>query len=366
MDFEKFKTWFNPEKNPDLDPAFQYQADHLPTFWLLGKTGAGKSSLVHAVTGNSAIEIGNGFQPCTTTADHYDYPPNKPLIRFLDTRGLGEADYDPSEDIAECQNRSHALIIVMKAEEVEQSSVLTALRQIKNSGVIKQIITVHTGIFLLDDAEHNVQYNQSQIENIWGKSIPSVSVDFECEDGSSFGVDTLKQALAELLPMLALLTTDEEHQNQEEANFAQLKTEILWYSGTAGASDAVPAVGLVSVPVIQAKMLHSLANQYGLDWDKQALTEFIGTLGTSFSIQYASKLGIRELVKLIPVYGQVVGGATAAVISFCTTYAIGRVACKYMYHKSKGEPVSEEELKAMYNAAFEDIKELTHREKNHQ
>lgn len=365
MDYQQFKDWLNPSANPDIEPAFKYQSQHLPTFWLLGKTGAGKSSLVKAVTGHGDIEIGDGFRPCTKTADSYDYPQQHPLIRFLDTRGLGEADYDPSEDIAQCQDRSHALVIVAKVEESEQSAVIDALRHIKRSGKIKQIMIVHTGLFLVDDAEQHVLFNQQQFEQAWGSDLPSVSVDFELEDGSQFGVESLKQQLAELLPILAMLGDEEGHKDNEENNFNLLKKEVLWYAGSAAAADILPAVGLVAVPAIKGKMLHSLANQYGIQWNKKALSEFLGVLGTSFGVQYVSKLGLRQLVKFIPVYGQVVGSATAATISFCTTYAVGRVACKYMYHKSKGEPISEAVLKQTYEQAFEQIKGLAHHETSH-
>ena len=63
--------------------------------WLLGKTGAGKTAIVAALTGDLRAEVGRGFEPCTWTASFYDVPPEAPLLRFLDTRGLGEASYDP-------------------------------------------------------------------------------------------------------------------------------------------------------------------------------------------------------------------------------------------------------------------------------
>ncbi len=66
---------------------------------MLGKTGAGKSSLIQSITGLSSIEVGNGFSPCTKTSESYDFPAEQPLIKFIDTRGLGEAHYDPSDDI---------------------------------------------------------------------------------------------------------------------------------------------------------------------------------------------------------------------------------------------------------------------------
>lgn len=71
-----------------------------PVVWLLGKTGAGKTAIVAALTGDPRAEVGEGFEPCTRTAAFYDVPPEAPLLRFLDARGLGEADYDPAMDIA--------------------------------------------------------------------------------------------------------------------------------------------------------------------------------------------------------------------------------------------------------------------------
>ena len=36
--------------------------------------------------------------PCTQSFRRYDFPSEKPLLRFLDTRGLAEADYNADED----------------------------------------------------------------------------------------------------------------------------------------------------------------------------------------------------------------------------------------------------------------------------
>ena len=49
--FEQVKDFINPSKKPDLTLAHEYQRKHLPTLWLIGKTGAGKSSFIQAVTG---------------------------------------------------------------------------------------------------------------------------------------------------------------------------------------------------------------------------------------------------------------------------------------------------------------------------
>ena len=60
-------------------------------------------------------EIGEGFRAMTRTAVVFDFPAEAPVLRFLDTRGLGERGYDPSEDLATCENQSHLLIVVMRA-----------------------------------------------------------------------------------------------------------------------------------------------------------------------------------------------------------------------------------------------------------
>jgi predicted GTPase len=70
-----------------------------PVVWLLGKTGAGKTAIVSALTGDPRAVIGEGFEACTRTAAFYDVPAEAPLLRFLDTRGLGEVRYDPASDI---------------------------------------------------------------------------------------------------------------------------------------------------------------------------------------------------------------------------------------------------------------------------
>lgn len=355
--FQRIYRTLNPAQKPDLDLAFRHNAEHLPTLWLIGKTGAGKSTLIQRVTGLSDIDIGRGFRPCTRTATRYDFPPETPVLTFIDTRGLAEAGYDPSDDIKACEGSSHALVVVMRADDPEQSELLAALKQIKQSGKIRNALLVHTGIELLESTQERdkcVALNQSAVETAWGR-IESAPVDLLGSDGQPVGMEGLIEKLSHFLPIVAELFERQGKHSTEEANFRKLKTEIMWYSGAAGATNAVPIVGLVSVPAIQTKMLHSLANQYGLEWNKRLLAELGSTLGMGFGVQYASRLGLQQLVKLIPVYGQTVGAASAAVTSYCVTYALGRAACIYFFNKACGKTTSPEELKATYRKAFEHI-----------
>lgn len=356
----------NPEANPALETAFRQSEDHLPTLWLLGKTGAGKSSLVRALTGLDRVEVGTGFRPCTLTSSRYAYPADTPVMAFMDTRGLAEADYDAHEDLLAFERASHALIVVMKAEDPEQSQVINALKQIRRAGKIRETLLVHTGILQIGDPserERCIALNQQQVEKAWGK-MAQVQVDFIGANGEPFGVHALTEQLGARLPIITELFVDQGHSDVEDRNFQRLKKEVMWYAGAAGAADALPAVGLVAVPTLQLKMLHSLANRYNVTYSRRLLAEFAAALGTGFGLQYASRLGVRQLVKLIPVVGQTVGSASAAASSYGLTYALGRAACMYFYRLSHGEPISAAELQALYKQAFTHILPVARDEKN--
>ncbi|NHN35752.1 kinase [Pseudomaricurvus alcaniphilus] len=376
-----YRNIINPSADEALAKAWQAGGGELPTLWLLGKTGAGKSSIVQKMTGASAAEIGNGFMPCTRDAQAYQYPAELPILRFMDTRGLGEADYDASEDLQFLGETSHALLIVIRLGDGEQSAVLSALRQIRNSARQIQrehVMVVHTGASDIDsehDRRRALADKQAQVEQVWGAELDHCLVDFSPLDSlpvdsspmdrtqvnsdgglNDLGEAELKEMLSARLPELRLWLQKRQHRDLERANFERLRSQVLWYAGTAAASDAIPAVGLISVPAIQGKMLHSLARHYDIQWDKRNFSEFSAALGGSFALRYGTSLGMRQLAKLIPAYGQLAGAALAVTVSYASTYAIGRAACSYLYHQKTKTPLSDGALQALYREAMQEGK----------
>jgi hypothetical protein len=120
-----------------------------PVVWLLGKTGAGKTAIVAALTGDQYAQVGEGFEPCTRTAGFYDVPPEVPLLRFLDTRGLGEAGYDPTKDIAWCEGQSHLLLVAMQVADPVQHTVLRVLRLARRRHPDWPVVVAQTGLHRL-------------------------------------------------------------------------------------------------------------------------------------------------------------------------------------------------------------------------
>ena len=352
----------NPPSDDELKKAWQHSDIQLPVLWLLGKTGSGKSSIVQQLTGQSRAEVGNGFRPCTRESSFFDYPSEHPILRFLDTRGLGEVDYDAKEDIEALGSKSHALLVVTRILDGEQSAVLSTLKQIRKSAShIRRsaIIAVHTGADEVTD-EHDrhraIQTRQQSIEKAWGASVDFCATGFGVQGDSpvlnDLGADELRELIAQKVPELSIWLRKSAHRDAEHENFEKLKTEVLWYSGTAAASDAIPLVGLVSVPAIQGKMLHSLAQRYGVDLSSRNFSEFTAALGTSFALRYATSLGARQLAKLVPGYGQLAGSAFAVTVSYASTYALGRAACSYLYHKKTATVIGDGGLRDVYDGAL--------------
>ena len=362
--FGSISEYLNPSANADIKLPHDISTQVLPTFWLIGKTGAGKSSLVKAITESNDVEVGNGFMPCTTHSSIYEFPEEKPIMRFLDTRGFGEANYKPQEDIAECNQQAHLVLVLAKSNEPEQSDVINALQVIRDAQSIEHVLVIHTNVNG-GESKRGAAYNHKQFENAWGDNLDGVEVDFLLKDQSGFaGQLKLLNKIAHTLPTLKLSLDENTHELAIAENFDTLKNEILWYASTSSASDLFPAIGLVTVPGIQAKMLHSIAAHYGYEFDKELAYELFGALGVSFGLKYGASLGVRQLAKLIPGYGQTAGAVVSAGISFGSTYALGLTACHYFYKKQHDLPISSEDLQRFYEGQLSQAKPTMSQEKS--
>lgn len=354
----------NPSADPAVAALLAARRLAVPVLWLLGKTGAGKSSIVQRLTGDDGAEIGNGFAPCTRHSRLYDHPPETPVMRFIDTRGLGEPDYDPHEELATCRRSSHALLLVMRLDDPDQAAVLDALRIIGKELAELPLLLVHTARHTVPDSDErrrSMQHVQLQVDAVCGKAVPSVLIDFTPEedgfDDPDAGLAALREAIVDLVPELHDVLRAQAASGSEQALFQQRRNEILGYASAAAAIDLVPGVGLVAVPSLQGKLLHSLAQRYDLPWTRQHSREFLAALGSTFLYRYALSLMARQLGKLIPVYGQTAGAAAAASISFASTYAVGRVACLYLYHRVQHTEVDQAALQAAFREAFNEKKD---------
>lgn len=355
-----------------------------PLVWMLGKVQSGKSSIIAALTPASDVPVGSGFRPCTPSARIYDFPAEAPLIRFLDTRGLGETSYDPSDDLAFAESKAHLLIVVIKALDHQQDAVRQAVGEIRRRHGSWPVIVAQTslheayppgmqhadpypyastdaaelaGAGVPHDLIRSLAHQRRQFSDLPGRGpVRFVPIDFtKPGDGYepvTYGFDALREALEEVAPHALVSALD--HARSSAANDParrRAQPYILGYASAAAAADILPLTGAVAVPGVQAKLLHKIAQLYELPWDRRAYAEFAGALGGGFIARYAGSFGIRQLTKFIPVYGQTAGAAAAAAMSFATTYALGAAACAFARRRKAGvnEPA---EIRTAYAEAL--------------
>ncbi len=345
------------ERRQEVDSA---TAKVVPMIWLLGKTAAGKSSIVKCVTGASEIEIGNGYRPCTRTADVFVYPPDQPLLKFLDTRGLGETGYDPAEDIRECMEHSHVVAAVAKLDDPNQQELRDVLRTVSRKARGTEILLVHTGKGCVPEEGERSRARaqiQEMVKEAVGREVPWIEL--ELAGPATTGTepredrDKLVDALSDLLKVPAFVLARHERSSAEGKEFSNHRNTVLWYAASAGASDTLPVVGAGSVIAAQSAMLVALGRRYEIEWTLPLLLQLKACLGTALLLKYGLNLALRQFGKLIPVYGQTVGALAAGTISFTATYALGRAAAFFLFRVREGREVSPEELRALYKHAFQ-------------
>jgi uncharacterized protein (DUF697 family) len=187
-----------------------------------------------------------------------------------------------------------------------------------------------------------------------GHATTFVPIDFtQPGDGlepTDYGRDALVDALIAAAPTAVAVALAELPSAHRNSAARKANAHILGFALAAGASDAFPLAGAVAVPVVQAAMLQQLAKLYGARWDKRAYAEFAGALGAGTLVRVASTFGVRQLVKLIPVYGQTAGAAAAAAASFAATYAIGKAASYFLAMRQQGK--KSDEIASIYRAAL--------------
>jgi uncharacterized protein (DUF697 family) len=333
---------------------------HATVVWLLGKVQSGKTSIVRAVTRDAAAEVGRGFKPCTRFSRIYDFPQEMPIVRFLDTRGLGEVDYDPDEDLSWLENHAHVVVAVARAMDPQQDEILAVLRSLRRRDPEKPVLLVQTrlhdgypdgrdhppysefpGATALEDLHRALRVQADQFSGLPGTgSFRAVAVDLTQSDDefseADYGLDALLDALDDVAAASRATLLRAALRAAGDARARKVHPRILAYSSAAGVSDLVPMMGFVTVPSIQGKMLHSLSSFYGVQWSRRRLRDFAFSLGSGTALSIGASFSARQVAKLIPLYGQVAGAAAASVASAAITYALGRAAAYYLEQASMG------------------------------
>lgn len=385
---DQFAGWFQkvpreateptqPPAKGNLDVE-QLARDAAPVIWLLGKTGAGKSSVISKLTGATHVEVGNGFVSCTRTSQLFDFPHGAPLLRFLDTRGLGEPGYDPTDDIAWSQSQAHLILVVMKVDDPSQEEVLLAVESVRRCRPEWPVMVVQTGLHELYPRESNdhplvypfgsddeaqrraggprellnaLHYQRGLFAKIKGKRPIFVPVDFtQIEDGfvpHDYGKSALIDCMLDVAPegvkVLVRMKLQQEEAGLSDRRMQALNLRILYWAAGAAAVGAAPVVGLVTVPATQTAMLAQLATVYGVDWGAKDVGALAGMLGTAIVANQGALMLFRQIAKIGPWVIPI-----AAAQDYAVTYGLGRAACVYLQARQDNTDADAEQVKAAF------------------
>ncbi|HXY37018.1 MAG TPA: GTPase [Planctomycetaceae bacterium] len=343
----------------------------IPCLWLLGKTGSGKTSIVRFLTGAADAEIGRGFRPQTRHSRLFSFPDAEvPVVQFLDTRGLGEAGYDPAEDLAQFDARTHLVIATVRATDQAMEEIVRPLKQIRKANPERPVLLAVTCLHdaypgqqhpdpdpfdssvrpLPAETPENLQRClKAQYERFEGLFDRAVPIDLTPpSDGFTvldFGGTRLKSAVLDLLPKAyrqTLLQMDQLREALLEIQQERSLPIILAHSVLAASAAAVPIpwIDLPVVMAIQSHLAHRLARVNQQQLDAAQLAQVTVAMGGGLAL----RMGLRELLKIIPWVGMAANAAAA----FAFMYASGWVWNWYFLEIRKGHVPRAEELRQVY------------------
>jgi uncharacterized protein (DUF697 family)/predicted GTPase len=369
---------------PSAEEAFRLAKERLirkappPLLWMFGKTQSGKSSIIRFLTGIADISIGLGFRPTTKQSTVYDFPTSDaPLLRFVDTRGLGEVKYDPTEDLAKFNDETQLVLVTVRLTDMALEPVLEPLRRIRAAQPRRPVLLAVTTLHLAYPQKQHPPYPfadtlepegldadvrrllDEQRKKFHGLVDAVVPIDLtRAEEGfedATYGGQHLRDTLLKFLPdayRQSLLKLDEDMNELREMLLNRAFPSILRTATLAGTAGAVP-VPLVDIPIVaalQSRLVYKLAKLYGQPHQAQRFLEAAGIIG----VGALGRVAIRQVTKLIPWVGSVAGGA----YSFGVTYAIGRSACWYYGEILSGHMPQADEVKSVLGSAFESARHL--------
>lgn len=382
--FQRIKSWFG--FGSISNEQFEQQRRELlkktpvPVFWLFGKTGSGKSSIVKFLTGATQAEIGNGYRPQTRTSLQYDFPnSNQPIVRFLDTRGLGEIGYDPTEDLNHFDATTDVIVVVARVMDHAFQDIIVPLRKIRaarpSRPVVLALTTLHEAYPFEQhpnpDPFHNrpdailtpstlatwpeLQRSLAEHEHRFAGLVDRiVPIDLTLrEDGFTepeFGGARLEETLIELLPAAcrqALLHLESELNSLQDLTEKRALPTIITYSSLAATAAATPLpwVDIPAVMGIQSRLIYVLADFYDQKMNSEMLLKMAGAAAGQIALRFA----IKAPLKFIPFVGQTANAAMA----FAYTFSLGKACCWYFGEVRNGHVPLPEELNKVWGEQLE-------------
>jgi uncharacterized protein (DUF697 family) len=114
----------------------------------------------------------------------------------------------------------------------------------------------------------------------------------------------------------------------------------------------VPIVDIAAVTALQLRMIQKLSELYGRPFSEELVRSMIASFGGSF-LGYGAGMTAMSLLKIVPVFGWMLGMVSVPVVAGAATYAVGKVFVKHYEDGGSIFDLNPEKLKAFYRQQFE-------------
>lgn len=286
------------------------QLEEQVTFAMVGHINVGKSSTINQIMNDEVATVGP--QPGETiTINEYKYKDN---IVFTDTPGLDDINQGHSELTLQYYKKADVILFFLNAAgTVLADSERIAFEQI--SEVNKNIIIVLNKIDAAEDIPHIINYIRSHIGQAYNV-IPISSKTGE-------GIERLRLEILKNLEKVHKDTQFARHIQGKKNKSAIANRWITTAASSAAIIGVTPMPGSDIVPItsIQVGLMIRLAILYDKPISKERAKELtVATLTGSIGQNV-----FRQLVKLIPGAGSLVGAGVAGSMTLALGYAIKHI-----------------------------------------
>lgn len=353
---------------------------------IVGRRGAGKSSLINAIFGEPKAAVGD-YASQTGTGNWYLFENTLGGLDILDTRGLGEAHRPQEETLAKepleevklsiANKCPDVILFLCKGKEVggrldeDLSQLLELTQEIKSlhnydvpvMGVVTQVDELaplsnseppfeHSA--KQENIEATVSILREKINEVITKPIHVIPISAYMEFSEDGTIVYDKRWNIDVLLHYLLLELPEEAQvilaklskiKSVQKNLARtIRKSVMTVTGLVGATP-VPIADLPVITGLQISMIGTIAMISGKKLSRKTIVEFVGAMGVNVGVGVALRSISRQLVKVFPGAGSVISGAIAS----AGTYALSEAAIAYFIdHKSTEEAkhIFEQEMKA--------------------
>jgi len=307
-----------------------------PKVAIAGFSKAGKSSLFNAIFGGNISKVSMRTDETVET-----HTKEKFGIDFTDTPGIG-TDMFSLEKVIEAGvlDNQHVVIHCLNGATGISEDDQNLHHAIEKSGGSR--ITAVNKVDILDDREQE-EYTVSIKEKLGLAPAEFLFISAK----RNINITELIARINMILP--SAMRDSFIAQQQANISLKRSKADRVIYSNAVLAGAAalvpVPVADIAIITPMQIAMVATIGHFYRVEISRKSILELLSTIGAGMSFREVA----RQLIKLIPGYGQ----AVSAAVAFAGTVALGKVAA-YWFENNCSVP--EKELKEAFKTYSETAK----------